>query len=179
MKKAILGSLLILVICSGGPALATDGFTQKDRELLIELKVKMGEIDKRFEQVDKRFEQIDKRFEQVDKRFTELREDMNSRFEQVDKRFEQINERFEDILGFLAILAGIFGSMVVAVFGFAYWDRRTILSRAREEVRQMTQEDKNLIEKNSLLLARLLEAMRRLADKSSDMREVLRHSNLL
>ena len=44
---------------------AEDGFTQKDRELLIELKVKMGEIDKRFEQIDKRFEQMDKRFEDM------------------------------------------------------------------------------------------------------------------
>ena len=39
-----------------------NGFPQKDRKLLIELKVKMFEIDKRFEQVDKRFEQVDKRF---------------------------------------------------------------------------------------------------------------------
>lgn len=172
MKKAILGSFLFVIICSAVPALAADGFTQKDREILIELKVKMGEIDKRFEQVDKRFEQ-------VDKRFSELRGDMNNRFEQVDKRFEQVNKRFEEILSFLAILAGVFGSMVVAVFGFAYWDRRTILAKAREEVRQITKADKNLIKKNSLLLAKLTEAMRRMADKSPDIREVLRQSNLL
>jgi len=41
------------------------GFTQKDRELLLELKVKTGEIGKRFEQIDKRFDQIDKRFDQM------------------------------------------------------------------------------------------------------------------
>jgi len=85
---------LFVIICSAVPALAAEGFTQKDREMLIELKVRMGEIDKRFEQVDKRF--------------SGLREDMNKRFEQVDKRFEEI-------LTFLAILAGVFGSMVVAV----------------------------------------------------------------
>jgi len=39
-----------------------DGFTQKDREILIELRVRMMEIDKRFEQIDMRFEQVDKRF---------------------------------------------------------------------------------------------------------------------
>jgi len=38
-------------------------YTQKDRDLLIEIRTKMYEIDKRFEQIDKRFEQIDKRFE--------------------------------------------------------------------------------------------------------------------
>ncbi len=158
MKKAILGSFLFVIICSAVPALAAEGFTQKDREMLIELKVRMGEIDKRFEQVDKRF--------------SGLREDMNKRFEQVDKRFEEI-------LTFLAILAGVFGSMVVAVFGFAYWDRRAILTKAREEVREMTKADRNLIEKNSLLLTKLTEAMRRMADKSPDIREALQHSNLL
>ena len=140
MKKAILGSFLFVIICSAVPALAAEGFTQKDRDMLIELKVKMGEIDNRFEQVDK---------------------------------------RFEEILTFLAILAGVFGSMVVAVFGFAYWDRRAILTKAREEVREMTKADRNLIEKNSLLLTKLTEAMRRMADKSPDIREALQHSNLL
>lgn len=42
---------------------AADGFTQRDKELLIELKVKMHEIDKRSEQVDKR---VDRGFEQVE-----------------------------------------------------------------------------------------------------------------
>jgi len=46
---------------------AENGFTQKDRELLIKLKVKMVEMDKRFEPIDKRI--------------SELREDMNKRFE--------------------------------------------------------------------------------------------------
>ena len=55
----------ILVFFLSAPARASDGFTQKDRELLITLKVKVEEIDKRFEQIDKRFEQIDKRFEQM------------------------------------------------------------------------------------------------------------------
>ncbi len=96
----------------------------------------------------------------------------------IDKRFEQVDKRFEEILTFLAILAGVFGSIVIAVFGFAYWDRRAILARAREEVRQ-TRADRNLIEKNSLLLAKLTEAMRCMAKKSPDIREALQHSNLL
>jgi len=97
----------------------------------------------------------------------------------IDKRFEQVDKRFEEILTFLAILAGVFGSMVIAVFGFAYWDRRTILTKARDEVRQMTKADRNLIEKNSLLLTKLTEAMRRMADKSPDIREALQQSHLL
>lgn len=80
---------------------AEDGFTQRDRELLIELKVKVQEIDKRFDQIDKRFEQIDK--------------------------------RFGDMFNFLWILTGIFTTLTVSVIGFAYWDRRTMISKAKEE----------------------------------------------
>jgi len=103
-------SALLLIFFISFPTFAEDGdgFTQKDRELLIELKVKMGEIDKRFEQIDKRFDQV-------------------------DKRFDDVNNRFEDMFNFFYILAGIFTSLVIVVIGFAYWDRRTMIKEARRE----------------------------------------------
>jgi len=55
----------ILFLSSAIPAVASDGFAKQDRELLLTLKVKMEQIDKRFEQIDKRFEQIDKRFGEI------------------------------------------------------------------------------------------------------------------
>jgi len=110
IKKFILIilSALFFLSLSSLSTLAEDGFTQKDRELLIELRVKMHEIDKRFDQIDKRFEQIDKRFDQVDK-------------------------RFGDMFNFFYILAGIFTSLIAIVIGFAYWDRRTMLREAKKE----------------------------------------------
>ncbi len=139
-------------------AMAQDGFTQKDRELLIRLEVKLEEIDKRFEQVDKRFEQVDKRLE-------ELRQDINNRFGQM--------------MDFFYILAGIFATMVAAVIGFAYWDRRTILYKTREHVMEITARDSKTIQETSIRLEHLIEAMRRLAEKSPDVREVLQQLRLL
>jgi len=104
----ILISTLFLILFIPFPTFAEDGFTQKDRELLIELKVKMEEIDKRFEQIDKRFDQV-------------------------NKRFDDVNNRFEDMFHFFYILAGIFTSLVVVVIGFAYWDRRTMIREAKRE----------------------------------------------
>jgi hypothetical protein len=48
----------ILLLSSAVPVVASDGFTKQDRELLVTLKVKMEQIDKRFEQIDKRFGEI-------------------------------------------------------------------------------------------------------------------------
>ncbi len=65
MKYLIIPCALFAVLFCCGSTLAEDGFTQKDRELLIELRVKVEEIDKRFDQVDKRFDQVDKRFDDM------------------------------------------------------------------------------------------------------------------
>ena len=58
MRLLIVGMSLFFVLLSVNSGFAENGFTQKDRELLIELRVKMGEIDKRFEKVDKRISEL-------------------------------------------------------------------------------------------------------------------------
>ncbi len=140
------------------------------------------DVNKRFEQVDKRFEQIDKRFEQVDKRFTELRMDMNKRFEQVDKRFfelrmdinkrfEQVDKRFEQMMKFLWIISGIFTTLTATVIGFAYWDRRTIIRRAKEEAIEEIEKEGRLRD--------LIRALRKLSEEDRRLAEVLRSFGLL
>jgi Zn-dependent M32 family carboxypeptidase len=109
------------------PAWSETGFTQKDRELLIELKTRMDGIDKRFEG----------QREDINKRFEELREDMNKRFEQVDKRFEQMDKRFEQMMSFTWILATIFGAIVAVTIGFAVWDRRTMIRPFETKVAEL------------------------------------------
>ena len=117
-------------------------------------------VDKRFEEVNKRFEEVDKRFEQVDKRFGELRGDMNARFDQ--------------LYTFLWIITAIFTALVVAVIGFAYWDRRTIIRKAREET---IEEVERLYEVSRL--RELLKALRELAREDRRLAEVLRNFGLL
>jgi len=58
-------TVCVLLFSSPISLFASDGFTKEDRELLITLKVKMEQIDKRFEQIDKRFGQIDKRIGEI------------------------------------------------------------------------------------------------------------------
>ena len=142
MKKVIYFTIIwfFIPVCF---LYAEDGFTQRDRELLIELKVKMQEIDKRFEQVDKRFEQLDNR----------------------------IDKRFEDMFNFLWILTVIFTTLTVSVIGFAYWDRRTMIRKAKEE----TIEE---IEKRGLS-TKLLEVLRERAKEDNKLADVLRQFHLL
>ena len=54
-------------------------------------------------------------------------ESMNARFDAVDKRFDQL-------FNFLWAIIGIFTTMMVAVFGFAFWDRKLSLAPLKKEM---------------------------------------------
>ena len=126
-------------------------------------------------------EQVDKRFEQMDKRITELREDMNERFRQIDKRFEQVDRRFEQVNSELNrivnIMVGVFAgqiALVVAVIGFAWWDRRTIIRKAKEE----TFEDMEK-ELRPEKFKKLLNILREKANTDKELAEILKRYGLL
>jgi len=109
-------------------------------------------------------EQTDKRFELMDKRITELREDMNKRFEQINNELNRLTQ----------MMVGIFAgqiALVVAVIGFAWWDRRTIIRKAREEtVDYLEKEGK---------LRKLIEALREKAKTDKELEEILKKYGLL
>ena len=152
IKNFILSMIFILsgVFVFNGAVFAEAGFTQKDRERLIRLEVTLQEFKP---YVDKRFEQIDKRFEQI------------------DKRFEQVNKRFEDIITFMGILAAVFTAMMIGTIGFAYWDRRTMVRKAKEDTISEIEKVGSL--KN------LIMSLRELAKNDSELANVLRQFNLL
>ena len=105
--------VIVGLILAAAPALAADGFTQQDRDMLIELKVRVDQFEKR----------------------------MDERFEQIDKRFEQVNNRFGDMFNYFYILTGIFTTIMVANIGFAFWDRRTVIRQARKEAVEFIEQE--------------------------------------
>jgi predicted PurR-regulated permease PerM len=167
MKKFFFSILLILTLFHTGFAKST-GFTQEDRERLIRLEATLQTF----------MEQTNRRFEDMNKRFEELREDMNKRFEQVDKRFEEMrddmNKRFEQLYTFLWIITGIFTTLTLGVIGFAYWDRRTIIRKAKEESVEEVGRRFSLEQ-----IKKLIEVLRELAREDEKVARVLRQFGLL
>ena len=127
-------------------------------------------MDKRFEQIDKRFELIDKRFEQMDEFVDKRFDQVDKRFDQVDNRFDEVNERFNQLINFLWMIVTIFTTLTAVVIGFAYWDRRTIIKKARDEAVVKIEEG---------TLRKLLGALRELAKEDKKLAEVLRNFGLL
>jgi hypothetical protein len=163
--KLVFGAILGILFVGFVGVSSGQGFEQEDRERLIRLEATLQVF---MQQTDKRFAELR---EDMNKRFEEMREDTNKRFEQVDKRFEQIDKRIDQLITFLWILAGIFTALVVAVIAFAYWDRRTIIRRAKEEALKEMEEASRW--------KTILEALRQVAIKDSNVAEALRRFNLL
>ncbi len=180
MIAKLIVSILVLMVSLGFSLTPSEEkqLLRDIAEIKATLKTFMEQVDKRFEQVDKRvaelredmnerFRQMDKRFEQVDKRFEELREDINKRFEQINKELDRLAN----------IMVGVFAgqiALVVAVIGFAWWDRRTIIRKAKEET--FEEMEKELKPEK---LKKLLNTLREKANTDKELAEILKKYGLL
>jgi len=126
-------------------------------------------------EVEKRLVQLERRQAVLEAQFREFREWVDKRFEQVDRRFQEtradMNARFEQLYTFLWIITGIFTALVAVVIGFALWDRRTTIRRAREEAFEKVEAEGRW--------RLVLQALRELAREDRRLAEVLRSFGLL
>ena len=148
----ILGIFLFLLVSLGYP------LSPSEEKQLIKDVAEIKATLKTF------MEQTDERFEQIDKRIDELRQDMNARFEQVNKQFEQLYT-------FLWIITGIFTTLTISVIGFAWWDRRTIIKKAREETVEYLERDG--------IVRKLVEVLKEKARTDKELEAILRKFGLL
>jgi len=132
----------LMLVCISTQAFAQEEKISNER-IYRELKVFQAQTEERFKAMEQRFEQMDKN---------------------IDKRFEQLNH-------FLTIIASIITALVIAVIGFAYWDRRSIIRKAREDTIEY-------IEQNNIP-NRLYDVLRELAKEEPKVAKVLKRFHLL
>ncbi len=169
LKKYMVMVVVIAVFAPRAYSAETSS-TLEDRLIRLETKLDIG-----FQHIDKRFEDMNRRFEEMrddmNNRFGDIRDDMNKRFELMDKRFEQVDKRFDQMLTFLWMLTGIFTTLTISVIGFAYWDRRTIIKKAKDETIAEIEHEGRLKD--------IIHALRELSRSNSEVAKVLRQFHIL
>jgi len=95
-------------------------FTIDDRDRIIRTEQKVEALDAK---IDMKVAALDSKIEM---KMDGLRSDM------VSVRSE-MNARFNQLFNFLWAIIGIFTTMMVSVFGFAFWDRKLSLAPLRKE----------------------------------------------
>jgi len=164
------------------PAYAVDVASRiSDREIIESL----SDIRAEIKLIHGRLEQVDQRFEQVDQRFAQITEDMNSRFEQVDRRFAQIagdmNSRFETLTQTTLVLFSSLAGLIIALFGYIIWDRRTALRPLAQKIEALERDlvrDLDLQHAEGSTVTRLLAALRVLAREDHKMAAALKRYSL-
>jgi hypothetical protein len=81
--------------------------------------------------------------------------------QKVEALGENLNSRIDALFNFLWAIIGIFTTMMVSVFGFAFWDRKLSLAPMKRE---------NL---------KTLNALREFAEHQPKLREILKNAGLL
>ena len=102
-----------------------------------------------------------------------VREDLSGRIDKVNDRIDNLgqnlNGRIDNL--WITMLGGFLGVMAF-IGGLVFWDRKTFMRRAREEMRDEVSEDRKKLEA-------MLMAIRRLGEQFPEVREVLRNFGLL
>ena len=135
-----------------------------DKEI-IERLTRLEEGQKALEKEQKMFrEEMNERFKGIDKRF----EGIDKRFEDINKRFEEIDQRITDLVHTANTMMVVFGGLVVAMMGLVFWDRRTLIEKAKEvTVRHIETE------------SRVIKVLKELSKSDKKLAEVLRSFGLL
>jgi len=128
-------------------------YTLADRDRLIQVEANVNGM--RNEMNSLRNEMISLRSE-MDAKI----ETLNQRFEGVQTQFDVINQRLDNLQTFLYWGFGLLFSFMVFLFGFIIWDRRTTIAPVKRE------QDK------------ILEALRELSKKDSNIRDALKKAAL-
>ena len=154
------------------------------------------EANQRFASVDQRFEAleetINQRFASVDQRFEALEESINQRFATVDQRFASmeknmdqrfaaLDKRLDDQFAMSLAMFSAIILLIVSLFGYIVWDRRTALRPLETRLAQLEQDlerDLQLRHEQGSLPTRLLNALRDLAQEDEKLARVLRSFSL-
>ena len=81
--------------------------------------------------------------------------------QKVESLNAEMNARFDQLFNFLWAIIGIFTTMMVSVFGFAFWDRKLSMRPMKDEQRK------------------IMLVLREYADHQPRLREILKNAGLL
>ena len=107
--------------------------------------------------------------DKVNGRIDELGRNLNGRIDKVNERIDKVNERIDNL--WITMLGGFMGVMGF-IGALVFWDRRTFMKRAREEMRSEVAGDRNKMEG-------IVAALKKVGEKFPEVSEVLRSFGLL
>ena len=172
-KKAI---LVFFILFTFIPAAYLYALTPDQERQLFQI---LGEIKGELRQINKRIEEVNtslsKRIDDTNKRIEEVNTSLSKRIDDTNRRIEEVNrslnERIDKLIDIMIGITATFAGLVGAMMGLVFWDRKTLITKAKEEtIKEIEKEGR---------LKDLICALRKLAKNDQKLAEVLQQFNLL
>ena len=100
----------------------------------------------------------------------------------IDKRFDSVNQRITDFQTTMLALAGGMFALIISMFGYIAWDRRTYMRPIQERMDRyetILHKELDITNDAGSVLTRLVKALKELAKTDQKVAEVLRSFSLL
>jgi len=100
----------------------------------------------------------------------------------IDKRFDSVNQRITDFQTTMLALAGGMFALIISMFGYIAWDRRTYMRPIKERMDRyetILHKELDITNDAGSVLTRLVKALKELAKTDQRVAEVLRSFSLL
>ena len=134
-------------------------YTLEDREKLIK--------------IEERLNSLNERINSTNERITSLEKQMNVKFEGVDTKFESQQQQINDLKQFFFWGFGIVIALIIALFGYIMWDRRTalypLLNRVNSLEHHQDEFGRKLVEVNKIKTA-----LKEMGESDSKIAEILK-----
>ena len=118
-------------------------------------------------------------------RISDLRSEMKSGQEALSKRFDDLSKRLDDSNNTMLVFFGSIITLIVALFSYIAWDRRTMMKPVLERVERIERIEHDVAQSLDLSntdgskLSRVINAMRELAKTDEQLATILRSFSLL
>jgi len=136
-------------------------FTLSDRDRLIKLEIKVSEIENQIQEIKEEQKLIRQEIK-------EIRQEVN----------QEIKENRKEIIGTVLTSFGILISLILGLFGFVIWDRRTFMRPIERKVIILEQEIVNIKEDKNKM-QQIIDAFRELSKTDEKVAYLLKQFNLL
>ncbi len=168
LSRLFITCLLVLPVLSG-PAWAVEAAPAlTDREIVERL----TRLEEGLQGVRDAIQQLRADIQQLRADIQHLREDMNRQNQQLR---EDMDKQFARQFRLTLAVLGAFTALVVAIIGFALWDRRTMIRPFERTVRSLEED----LSTNRQRVEALLAALRSVSQRDPEVANVLKQFNLL
>ena len=170
---------LVFFFDTSSPALAADAAPAvSDENRLIRLETKVDAINDRLDGIEKRMDRLEKRMDRLEQRMDRLEQSFRADIVRLEGSLRtDMNSQFERLNDLLIGLCSIFGLLVVALFGFVLWDRRSMLRPLESNMRRLEGDLATKGSKN--VLDATVNALRAWAQENQQLAAVLKRLNLM